>query len=194
MTSEYRGDVLLLQIWSQFKNSGRKQGWSFLFSHSEAYRGCLDKDCELNISDGFRDLQAAQSTLKGKIPNLTCSHVEAETWLIFHSLEGIERNHNRILVICKHTKVIVFLLCCLERNENDTCMVSGTCRQRKCYSVSQETQNLHTDVTKTNWFSCTDRMWFNIIFRKFWKKRQGSYIRKIHTSWKALGRTLVLMA
>ena len=89
----------------------------------------LPKKYELVTAGGFEDAQKAQSTLCGEVFALSADQEEADTHLILHSLEAVEKGFNRIEVICRDTDVILMPIHFL--GYKNVWMVSGTAKQTK---------------------------------------------------------------
>ena len=97
---------------------------------------------ELVTGGGFQDLTKAYSTSRD-MSTFLCDHEEADTRLIYHALEAVGNNFNKLLVFCRDTDVFLMLIH-LFRNKYDieVWMVAGTAKQRKCYPIHDIAQQL----------------------------------------------------
>jgi hypothetical protein len=144
-----RGDVPLPQVWAQFitLNDNKADLAQFLSQYMMQNAKMLPNGCELVIGGGFSDHQKAQSSLRGDIPQLQANHEEADTRLILHACEAIERGKNRVLVVCNDTDVNLLLIHFLGGYRAvEVWMVSGTAKKKKCFPVHRIAQNLPLDI------------------------------------------------
>lgn len=104
-------------------------------------------NCELVTGGGFQDPTKAYSTSRD-MSTFLCDHEEADTRLIYHALEAVGNNFNRLLVFCRDTDVFLMLIHSF-RNKYDIelWMVAATAKQRKCYPIHDIAQQLPEIIT-----------------------------------------------
>jgi hypothetical protein len=56
----------------------------------------LPNGCELVTGGGFNDQESAKSTVLGDLEHLKSNHEEADTRLILHACDAVNREYNRI--------------------------------------------------------------------------------------------------
>ena len=92
--------------------------------------------CELVTSEGFKEPTKACSTSIGDLTYLTCNHEEANIRIIFPACDAVKNVHNKILVHCRDTDVLLLFVHFLGTIKDvETWMIAGTAKQRKCYPV-----------------------------------------------------------
>jgi hypothetical protein len=87
----------------------------------------------------------AYCTLR-EMSTIMCDHEEADTRLIYHALEAVGNDFNRLLVSYRDTDVFLMLIHFFRNKYDiDIWMVAGTARQRKCcpiHDIAQHFQKL----------------------------------------------------
>lgn len=97
----------------------------------------------------FDDLQIAQSTKQGNVPELQATHEEADTRIILHACHAISSGYKRVVVESRDTDVILMMIYHLGYLAADVWMASGTSKQRKCYPIGRIAETLPRPVVNS---------------------------------------------
>ena len=146
-----RGDLPLPQTWANFISLGENKAdlAKYLSGYLVVNHASITNrnNCELVTGGGFQDPTKAYSTSRD-MSTFLCDHEEADTRLIYHALEAVGNNFNRLLVFCRDTDVFLMLIHFF-RNKYDieVWMVAGTAKQRKYYPIHD-----HCSTTSRNYY------------------------------------------
>jgi len=72
-----------------------------------------------------------------------------DTRLILHSCESVNEGHERVLVICRDTDVLLLLVHFMSTKAAEVRMISGTAKKRKCYPIHGVSERLARPVVDT---------------------------------------------
>ena len=139
--------VPLPQVWSQFiALDDNKASLAQFISEVIMEKGKdLPERFELVTGGGFSDATDARSTRRDDV-SLRANHEEADTRLILHSCEAVNEGHERVLVICRDTDVLLLLVHFMSTNAAEVWMISGTAKKRKCYPIHAVSERLAKPV------------------------------------------------
>ena len=107
----------------------------------------LPSGCELVTGGGFENQRSAKSTSQGELVCLYSNHEEADTRLILHACDAVDKQFSRILVVCRDTDVLLLLLHFFgSKQDIEVWMESGTARQKKYYPVHEIAEKLPQEI------------------------------------------------
>ena len=146
-----RGDLPLPQAWANFISLGENKAdlAKYLSNYLVVNHDSITNhsNCELVTGGGFQDPTKAFSTMRD-MSTFLCNHEEADTRLIYHALEAVGDNFNRLLVFCRDTDVFLMLIHFFKNKcDIEVWMVAGTAKQRKCYPIHDIAQQLTEIIT-----------------------------------------------
>lgn len=131
-------EVPLPQVWEQFISLDENKADFAEFLSNEILKRArtLPEGCTIVAGGGFPDPENAKSN-NFDAKHLSVSHEEADTRMIIHAKDAIDRGYKRIVVNCRDTDVLLLLIYHLGELAVETWMVSGTSKQRRCFPVHQ---------------------------------------------------------
>ena len=144
------GLVPLPQVWAQFVLLSENKADLAAFLSEDLVKRFpnIPAGCELVLGGGFVCTEKASSSSREKVLALTCEHEEADTRIILHGLEAIQRGYDHIMIFCRDTDVLLVLLHFFGGTDHIVWMIGGTARERRCYPVHTIYKNLPQDVHK----------------------------------------------
>ena len=138
-------NVPLPQVWSNFIASDEnKADLARFLTEIIATEGTdLAQQCELVTGGRLCCATHARSTRRSEV-KLQGNHEEADTRLVLHSCETVNKGYKRVLVICRDTGVMLLLVHFIPAQTAEVWMISGTAKKRKCYPIHalRDLQNL----------------------------------------------------
>ena len=144
-------DTPLPQVWLNFINHEDNKADLARFLQSERlieHRSFLPPNCEVVTGGGFLDETLAKSfTSIEAIPQLAGNPEEADTHLILHAQDAVERSqYKKLIFICRDTDVLLLLMYIFGKQDLEVWMVSGTKKKMKCYPIHTMTNNLPEEL------------------------------------------------
>ena len=140
----------LSQVWSNFINheDNKTDLAKFLSERLIEHRSFLPPNCEVVTGGGFLDETVAKSfTSIEAIPQLAGNPEEADTHLILHAQDAVERSqYKKLIFICRDTDVLLLLMYIFGKQDLEVWMVSGTKKKMKCYPIHTMTKNLPEEL------------------------------------------------
>ncbi len=108
----------------------------------------LPNNQEIVTCGVYPDPMVSRSSRHGLQPQLSSNHEEADTRIILHGKDAIDRGFNRILVDCRDSDVLLLLVHFFGHLLVEVWMLSGTKRQRKCFPVNKIAASMPSPVIK----------------------------------------------
>jgi len=139
-------DTPLPQVWDQYISNEDNKGDLAEFLSNELMKNSdnLPNGSTIVIGGGYRgEMNAKSSSFNAN--HLSANHEEADTRMIVHAKDAIERGYRRLEIFSRDTDVLLLLLYHLGE-ETECWMVSGTGRSRRCYPIHTISRTLDRHV------------------------------------------------